>query len=196
MTLYDLTRKLKPFNFDWSNYHNDERTVVEQTRKAIQYYKDMGVIDSTTTCRINHRASRKAGTYCYVTQVVTIYAWLFRNNSAQEVENTIKHEIAHAIDIHNYGIRYRGSKRILHGHTWKAIARAIGDDGERCYDGKTVKNDAKKHKYTLRTQCCGYETTRQRLTTRIRRSIESGSAVFSCCNRPRSERRIIIIENK
>jgi len=192
--LNGLNLKLVPFDFDWSNYDNDERSVLTQMRKAIKFYVDMGVLSASHFCKIDHRSTKRAGAYSPRRKVIKIASWLFRSNSAQEVESTIKHEIAHAIDIDNFGIQYSGGKRDLHGRTWKAIARAIGDDGERCYDSNTVNNDT-AFKYTLRTNCCGMEIGRSKMTERVRRGFERGSRTFSCCNAPRSERTVTIIDN-
>lgn len=76
------------------------------------------------------------------------------------IRNTILHEIAHALSVYVYGIRSgRG-----HGHNWKAIAKQIGCDGERCYDGETV--NLPKAKYSLTCDNCGYESPKHRKVSR------------------------------
>lgn len=52
----------------------------------------------------------------------------------QDAENTLLHEVAHAIDNSRNGVR-RGSngKRLGHDSVWKKIAKEIGCSGLRCH---------------------------------------------------------------
>jgi predicted SprT family Zn-dependent metalloprotease len=85
------------------------------------------------------------------------------------IKNTILHEIAHALSVHVYGIREgRG-----HGPKWKSIAKQIGCDGNRCYDGDSVNKV--KGKYSLVCDHCGYETPKHRKGSRL-------YACPKCCN--------------
>lgn len=54
-------------------------------------------------------------------------------NAPVQVEDTIRHEIAHALAFIKYG------RNVGHGPRWKAIAREIGADPRRCYDTTAVK---------------------------------------------------------
>ena len=85
------------------------------------------------------------------------------------IQNTILHEIAHAFSVHVYGIRMgRG-----HGKQWKSIARQIGCNGERCFNGDAVNRP--KSKYSLICDSCGYVSPKHRMVTRT-------YACAKCCN--------------
>lgn len=54
------------------------------------------------------------------------------------MEDVVRHEIAHAIDYERRG-------RSDHGPVWKAIARRIGADPTRLYEGPDVPDHASKY---------------------------------------------------
>lgn len=66
-------------------------------------------------------------------------------NDLARVKNTILHEIAHAIQWDKSGY-------MSHDYEWVKIAKSIGCDGERCYDGADVNTP--KTKYTLSCGTC------------------------------------------
>lgn len=70
------------------------------------------------------------------------------------IRNTILHEIAHALSVQIHGMSGRG-----HGANWKSIAKQIGCNGERCFDG-SVNRPASK--YTLVCDTCGTKTPQHR----------------------------------
>jgi predicted SprT family Zn-dependent metalloprotease len=182
----------KPFDFDWSGNQTREMKVLFQLSNALKFYANMGILPTSNPVRpvINRRSKRVAGWFKKRGNNVSveISAWLIRDNSFQEIENTIKHEIAHAIAWYCYG------KDCGHNHLWRAIAISIGDDGARCYDSKKVVNN-NNFKYTLVTDCCGMKVGRTRITANVRKGIERGTRTFSCCSAPRRERTIKIIQN-
>jgi predicted SprT family Zn-dependent metalloprotease len=61
-----------------------------------------------------------------------------------------------------------------HGSNWKSIAKQIGCDGNRCYDGETV--NLPKAKYILTCDNCGYESPKHRKVTKQ-------YACGKCCNK-------------
>lgn len=54
------------------------------------------------------------------------------------MEDVVRHEIAHAIDYETRG-------ESDHGPVWKAIARRVGADPTRLYEGPDVPDDASKY---------------------------------------------------
>lgn len=75
------------------------------------------------------------------------------NNTNKEIWNdTIKHEVAHAIDfeIRNYSD---------HSDTWKNIAKQVGCEPENYSDNTLILPDGK---YTLKCKTCGLEQTAHR----------------------------------
>jgi hypothetical protein len=76
------------------------------------------------------------------------------------IYNTMLHEIAHALSVHVYGIRFgRG-----HGANWVSIAKQIGCDGKRCFEVETV--NIPKAKYSLICDSCGTERSKHRKVSR------------------------------
>jgi hypothetical protein len=68
------------------------------------------------------RAKRRAGICRYSERVIGLSAPLTHLHSADEVRDTVLHEIAHALAGPNAG----------HGPRWRSVARRIGCSGERC----------------------------------------------------------------
>ncbi len=79
------------------------------------------------------RARKRLGACRMARKQITLSRHLSRSLPDDEVEDTIRHEIAHAIDCERRG-------RSNHDATWKHIARACGARPERCFDGD-VPND-------------------------------------------------------
>jgi predicted SprT family Zn-dependent metalloprotease len=73
-------------------------------------------------------AKRRFGCCNYRYKTITLSAPLTEINEVSRVRNTILHEIAHAL-----------CPKQKHNHVWKAKAREIGCDGERCYSSKDVE---------------------------------------------------------
>lgn len=74
------------------------------------------------------RARKRLGA-CHLRQRrITLSAHLSRSLSDAEIEDTLRHEIAHAIDFERRGVS-------RHDATWKRIAIACGASPERCFDG-------------------------------------------------------------
>lgn len=67
-------------------------------------------------------AKRRAGQCRYAEQVISLSAGLTQLHSADEVRETVLHEIAHALAGPGAG----------HGPVWRATARRIGSDASRC----------------------------------------------------------------
>lgn len=74
------------------------------------------------------RARRRLGACRAGSRQITLSAHLTPHLSAEEVEDTVRHEIAHALDIESRG-------QTNHDQTWKALARRCGAKPERCYSG-------------------------------------------------------------
>ena len=72
---------------------------------------------------------------------------------AWKIQDTILHEIAHAIERLMYGTSG-------HGLTWRRIAKQIGCDGKRTYDESKI--NSVRTKWTLRCPVCGDEISRVR----------------------------------
>ena len=99
---------------------------------------------------------------------IFVSRYLLKQNygAALKFEDTIRHEMAHAIDV-----EMRGTSD--HSHIWKAIARQVLCNAERCYKGSEIAD--KKSKYTMVCDTCNGETPRHKRT----RSVQ---ACGKCCN--------------
>ena len=75
-------------------------------------------------------ASKRFGCCKHAGRIISLSAALVERNSLADVEDTIKHEIAHAL------VGYR--KGDHHGFEWKQMCRVTGAKPERCYDSKEV----------------------------------------------------------
>ena len=105
-------------------------------------------------------ARRRFGSCRWDLKLITLSRHLVALNEEMHVRATILHEIAHALAPRNAG----------HGPEWRRIARALGDDGARCY-GAEVAQPARRYVGTC--PACG--RTVERYTRK--RSLACGA----CC---------------
>lgn len=73
-------------------------------------------------------SKQRFGSCNYNRRKVTLSGPIVLLNEAKQVEQTIRHEIAHVLVGPGHG----------HDAVWKAMARKCGDDGARCYDPAVV----------------------------------------------------------
>lgn len=74
-------------------------------------------------------AKQRFGCCSYRKKTISMSRQLTELNDETQVKDTLLHEIAHAI----------AGPTAYHGPMWKRVAREIGCNAERCYDGETVK---------------------------------------------------------
>lgn len=67
---------------------------------------------------MDHRPKRRLGQCRYRSKTIGISSWIIRACSWEQIEDTLKHEIAHAMAGPGYG----------HGPEWKRMCRMIGAD--------------------------------------------------------------------
>ena len=85
------------------------------------------------------RARTRLGVCRPAVKRITLSAHLSRTLPEAEVEDTVRHEIAHALD-HELHPDRRG--RRAHDRTWKALARRCGAAPERCFTGEMPDDPA------------------------------------------------------
>jgi len=90
---------------------------------------------------------------------ITLSKKLTELNDEKHVRDTILHEVAHALV----------GARVGHSRRWRAKAKAIGCNGERCYTSEIV---TPKRKYKGTCPACSREVTRH---------IRSKVACSVCC---------------
>ena len=101
---------------------------------------------------------RTLGRCHYYTKKITLSKWYAELNGEKEIEDTILHEIAHALAwIHD---KCRG-----HGNIWKDWARKVGAKPKACSKANLVKP---KNHYKYEQTCCGVTYKRHRISKRRR----------------------------
>ena len=109
------------------------------------------------------------GTCKYYRKQILLSEWFVDLNEMSEIEDTILHEIAHALAFIRHGAKGKG-----HGKIWKSICREIGARPERCGKQGIIRED----KYKYREACqCGIEYKRHRIKKHV---------LYSCpkCKQP------------
>lgn len=129
-------------------------------------------------------AKSRLGCCHYGPKLITMSRVLSQHNIDKihtKLTDTLLHEIAHALCVEVYGVRNgRG-----HGQNWVSIAKQIGCDGKRCYDGS--KMEKPKAKWTLTCPTCNTVASRHRKP-------KYAVACASCCNGTYDERHKFIIK--
>jgi predicted SprT family Zn-dependent metalloprotease len=94
-------------------------------------------------------AKRRFGVCRYTRRIIGLSKPLVEMNldNFKEINDTILHEIAHAIAY--YIDRYEGKG---HGWLWREVAMSIGCNGERCYKGSDINEPTSK--YSLECPSC------------------------------------------
>ena len=118
---------------------------------ALLHMEEHGVDDKFTfefeDCK------RTLGRCHYLTKKITLSKWYAELNNEEEVEDTILHEIAHALAWIN-------DRCTGHNATWKKWARKVGATPKAC--SKSNLAQPKNH-YKYEQTCCGTTYKRHRL---------------------------------
>ena len=120
------------------------------------------------TFEFNSR-KRAAGLCSFRNKKIYVSKYLLAQNLEKglEFENTLRHELAHAID-------FEMRRKSDHSQIWKAIAREVLCTAERCYQTEDISDS--QSKYTLICENgCGRKTPSHKKKKRI-------SACGKCCD--------------
>lgn len=118
---------------------------------------------------------RTLGRCHYYAKKITLSKWYVELNSEDDVEDTILHEIAHALSFLRYGIKGKG-----HGKLWKQVCREIGARPERLHKGILEYPD-NHYKYSV--TCCNHTYGKHRM---------SRGRTYSC---PQCRKRLKFVKN-
>jgi predicted SprT family Zn-dependent metalloprotease len=149
--------------------------------------KNFKLADLGWTFEFNSR-KRAAGLCSWGKKTIFISKYLLSQNldKAVEFENTIRHEIAHAIDFEMRG-------RSDHSKIWKAIAHQVLCNGERCYSGEVIQTKVKT-KYTLKCveDGCDYERPSHK---RLKVNARSRPCCTTCYNAGKGYQFLVQVQN-
>jgi len=136
---------------------------------ALLHMEEHGLFDELWHFTFESR-KRTLGRCHYHAKKITLSKWYVELNEENDVEDTILHEIAHALSFLRYGTNGKG-----HGRLWKNVCKEIGARPERLHKGILEYPD-NHYKYS---DTCGCDITYQR--HRIRKN-----AKYRCpkCNEP------------
>lgn len=107
---------------------------------------------------------RRFGLCSYFDRMISLSRSLVELNEEARVENTILHEIAHALVGSGHG----------HGRIWVRKAKEIGCNGQRCYNSEVVLPKFRGKVYVAVCSTCGNRSERSR-------AISNEIACGSCC---------------
>jgi predicted SprT family Zn-dependent metalloprotease len=108
---------------------------------AIRLMKEFGL---ASTWRFEFDNARRRFGCCHRSQnLISLSRILVEKNAQSEVEDTIRHEIAHALCPPREG----------HGEVWKAMCRKVGARPVRCYSSEVV--DAPEGDWRATCGLCG-----------------------------------------
>jgi predicted SprT family Zn-dependent metalloprotease len=136
---------------------------------ALLYMDEHGLFDELWHFTFE-ACKRTLGRCHYYTKKITLSKWYVELNDEDDVEDTILHEIAHALSFLRYGTKGKG-----HGRLWKNVCKEIGARPERLHKG-ILEYPNNHYKYS---DTCGCDITYQR--HRVRKN-----AKYRCpkCNEP------------
>lgn len=154
---------LKEMKFDWNLQGSKSKVeqVLDMTYKTLKFY---GLNNWSVTF---DGAKQRAGYCSFLKKSISFSKYFVEMNGFDEIESTIKHEVAHAI-------AYVYFNHTEHGKIWKKVAIAIGDDGKRCYDSAQVIMP--KGKYIFECTNCHIEAHYHKKSSSIK-------ACGKCCNK-------------
>lgn len=124
---------------------------------AHQLLSEHGLLDKGWRFEFD-RARTRFGVCRFNDRVIGLSAPLVQHNSADEVRDTVLHEIAHAMVGPDAG----------HDWRWKAACRRIGARPERC----STNVNFLRGKHTIRCRHCSYTWTVFRLGKRLREGVQ------------------------
>lgn len=115
---------------------------------------------------------RSLGRCHYHKRKITLSKWYVELNDEDDVEDTILHEIAHALCWNKYGNRGTG-----HGVLWKQICRQIGARPERVHKG--ILEYPNNHYKYVDSCICGKTFKRHRKSKGIYRCPKCGQPLYN-----------------
>jgi predicted SprT family Zn-dependent metalloprotease len=145
-------------------------SVLEQ--KCIQWIKNLGIegVPQDIQVRWNSRMTTTAGYARFPAFVIDLNPYLKKYE--EEVERTLKHELAHLLALARYGVKIEA-----HGAEWKYYCARLGISDETVRHRLQLGERRQvEKKYTYRCMNCKVEVKRVRKFKRY-------TACLSCCQK-------------
>lgn len=125
---------------------------------AMLHMEEHGLFDECWHFEFEN-CKRSLGRCHYMEEKITLSKWYVELNEEADVEDTILHEIAHALSWIRYGAMGRG-----HGRLWKDICVEIGARPERLHKG--ILEYPNNHYKYIDSCLCGINYKMHRLRKR------------------------------
>ena len=111
------------------------RDLEKELMKLAQDARDLGYTVTTPKLFTEAVYGNKLAYYAHGSNKIVMHDHYIENASAEEIENTLIHELAHAIAEQNNTEK----KAVWHGEAWKLINEKLGGDSERYHQGAYKK---------------------------------------------------------
>jgi predicted SprT family Zn-dependent metalloprotease len=144
-SMRDITTNLSKLSVD------EKQTTLEQSSKTkselisafiISKFQEHGLTASGWKWKWNNRLKTTAGTTEFQSKTISLSSLYVTKATESEIKNTILHEIAHALTPGHH-----------HDEVWKAKAKLIGCNGNRCHEVETREDNAYKWLFRCEKGC-------------------------------------------
>lgn len=112
----------------------------KELMKLAQEARDLGYKITTPVLQLDNVYGNKLAYYNHSSNKIVMHEHMVENADESEIENTLIHELAHAVAEQNNTEK----KRVWHGDTWKKINTELGGNAERYHQGGYKKPAYKK----------------------------------------------------
>jgi len=113
----------------------------KELMKLAQDARDLGFTVTTPTLFIDPVYGRKLAYYSMGTNKIVMHDHFVETADESEIENTLIHELAHAVAEQNNTEKTKSGKikHVWHGQAWKDINAKLGGNAERYHQGTYSK---------------------------------------------------------
>lgn len=108
--------------------------------KLAQDARELGYKVTTPALQLDNVYGNKLAYYSHSSNKIVMHEHMVENADESEIENTLIHELAHAVAEQNNTEK----KRVWHGDAWKRINTELGGNAERYHQGGYKKPEYKK----------------------------------------------------
>ena len=99
----------------------------KELMKLAQDARDLSYKITTPVLQLDNVYGNKLAYYNHSSNKIVMHEHMVENADESEIENTLIHELAHAVAEQNNTEK----KRVWHGDTWKRINTELGGNAER-----------------------------------------------------------------